>query len=391
MPMSPSLIAIARIRNMARKTAVAASLLLLAWCVPHCHAWLRPVYEDVTVVERSELIVVARLKQGSIQHVEHERKGDEGRSWEHHATLVITQVLNGKCDKTEIPIIIHYGLTPIVGDAKQAPKGAIEIHDTGNSAAGGPPLLKDANQDHLWFLRKRSGRFGREPGTGNFGIVDPEDVQPLPWKDYFLCYLSENPEKAIRAYIAKNADKAKRAKNYLEHLDVQRILQMDDPAQRFGALLPFFLNRTTWKMKPEARHGIVGCGKHAGAKLTEMFGDPNHKRLRHEIITMWRDMGYRESVPLLLDLLKQHDQFWAKQDLRAGWWNDFSNDELTNRRRDIYGEVYAAVYTLRSFRDPRAREALELTRKRWAAIHFDNRQIVEECEVALKELGGTRD
>ena len=373
---------------MTRKTAVAASLVLLAVCVPHGHAWLRPWFEDVTVVERSELIVVARLKQGSVRHVEHERKADEGRSWEHHATLVITQVLKGKCNDTEIPIIIHYGLTPIVGDGKEANKGVIEIHDTGNSHAGGPPLLKDAKEDNLWFLRKRGGRLGREPGTGNFGIVDPEDVQPLKWKDYFLCYLSENPEKAVRDYLTRSPEKPKRAQNYLDHVEVQRILKLDDPAKRFDALLPFFLKRTTWNMKAEARQGIVGCGKHAGEKLTEMFGDPKHKRFRHEIISMWRDIGYRDSVPLLTDLLKQHDQFWAKQDLKAGWWNDFSEGALTERRRDIYGEVYAAAYTLRSFRDPRAREALELTRQRWAAINFDNRQIVEECERALRELDG---
>jgi hypothetical protein len=101
---------------------------------------------------------------------------------------------------------------------------------------------------------------------------------------------------------------------------------------------------------------------------------------------MWRDMGYRESTPLLIDLLKQHDRFWAEQRLQKGWWNDFSNPEQTERRRDIYGEVYAGVYTLRSFRDPSAKEVLELTRKRWSAINFDNKQIVEECDAALREL-----
>ena len=29
---------------------------------------------------------------------------------------------------------------------------------------------------------------------------------------------------------------------------------------------------------------------------------------------------------------------------------------------------------------------LELTRTRWSAIKFDNEQIVEECEAALREL-----
>ena len=369
-----------------RSLARPASLLLLVWCATFSAAWLRPTYEDATVVERSELIVVAHLNEGSIQHVPHNRKADEGRSWEHHATLVIAKVLKGKCDKAEIPIVIHYGLTPSVGDGKYAPKGALEIHDTGNSRMGSDPLVKDAREDNLWFLRKRSGLYGREPGNGNFGIVDPEDVQPLQWRDYFLLYLSADPAAAIRNYVQKNPDKAKRAKNYLDHLEVQRILKMEDPENRFAALLPFFLNRTTWNMKAEARDGIAGCGKTAGLNLMKLFADPKHQRFRQEIIRLWRDMGYRESAPLLIDLLKQHDRFWATQDLQAGWWNDFSNGALTERRRDIYGEVYTAAYTLRSFRDPLAKEALELTKKRWQALNFENKQIVEECEAALREL-----
>ena len=371
---------------MIRKMAFLAALLALLFCAQISHAWLRPIFEDATVVERSELIVVAHLKEGSIQYVPHNRRPDEGRSWEHHATLVITKVLKGKCDNAEIPVVIHYGLTPVVGDGKNVPKGVIEILDTGNSAAGLPSLVKDAKEDNLWFLRKRGGLLGREPGTGNFGIVDPEDLQPLRWQDYFLLYLTENPEKAIRDYMQKNPDAAKRAKNYLDHRDVQRILKMEDAGKRFDALLPFFLKRTTWNMKSEARDGIVGCGETAGARLTDLFGDPKHKRMRQEIIRLWRDMGYRESAPLLIDLLKQHDRFWGEQRLQAGWWNDFTNEELTSRRRDIYGEVYTAVYTLRSFHDPRAKDVLEMTRNRWQAINFENRQIVEECERALQEL-----
>ena len=78
-------------------------------------AWLRLRYEDATVVERSELIVVGRLKRGCIEYVPHKKKPHEGASWEHHATLVISEVLRGTCRDKEIPIVIHYGLTPVVG------------------------------------------------------------------------------------------------------------------------------------------------------------------------------------------------------------------------------------------------------------------------------------
>ena len=366
------------------------------------HAWLRPYYEDATVIERSELIVVAHLKGGTIEHVPHKQRPGEG-AWEHHATLVITDVLKGKFDEKEIPIIIHYGLTPVTGGyvkrtnfmidrrggREDYPKDIIEILDTGNSCHGLPPLVKDARQDNLWFLRKRSGAYGRKPGTGKYGIVDPEDLQPLKWKDYFLAYMADDPETEVKEYAKKNPDRAGRAKRYLDHLDVQRILKIRDPKERFDNLLPYFLNRTTWNRKSEARSGIISCGKVAGDSLRNVFADPKHKEFRKEIILMWRDIGYREVVPLLIDLLTQHDQFWANQNLQKGWWNDDVNSERTRRRRDIYGEVYYGVYALRSFQDRRAREVIERTRKRWKAIDFDNPQIVEECEAALRKLAAT--
>ena len=163
-------------------------LVLLVPCSNAAHALLRPSYEDATVVERSELIVVAHLKEDTIQYVPHKKKRHEGASWEHHALLVITEVLKGTCHRTGIPVIIHYGLTPVVGGYvkrgsfminlrggnKVYPRDIIETLDTGTRK--GAPLVKDARDNNLWFLRKRSGPFGRKPGTGKYGIVDPEDL-----------------------------------------------------------------------------------------------------------------------------------------------------------------------------------------------------------------------
>jgi len=365
------------------RTLIPSITLLLILCPQVALAWLRPRYEDATVVERSELIVVAHLKEGSIQKVFH---GNNGASWEYHATLVITKVLKGKCEKQEIPLVIHYGLSVFdQSEEKDSPQNGFRIIDTGGSERGHIPV-KDAGADNLWFLRKRSGIFGREPGTGNYGIVDPEDLQPLELKPYFLCYLSDNPEAAVKEYIRKNPETAERGKRYLNHLEVQRILKMEDPEKRYDALLPFFLNRTTWDMKEEAGEGIATCGKAAGERLKDVFTDPTHHNLRPLIFHLWRDMGYRPIASFLIDLLIQNDRFWAGQDLKKGWWSDQSDPELTRRRQDMYGEIYGAVYTLRSFGDPKAKDALETTRKRWAAVDFENKQIVEECDAALREL-----
>jgi hypothetical protein len=44
------------------------------------NARLRPRYEDATIVDRSELIVVGHLEADSIKYVPHKRKAGEGRS-----------------------------------------------------------------------------------------------------------------------------------------------------------------------------------------------------------------------------------------------------------------------------------------------------------------------
>jgi hypothetical protein len=362
------------------RASVLSAILLIVLCPASALAWLRPTFEDATVVARSELIVVARLKPGSIQKLIHVRNS---ASWEYHATLVISSVLNGKCDKKEIPVVIHYGLTPV---ERVAEKGGIEILDTGSSDRGAGSLVKDAGQDNLWFLRKRSGYFGDEPGTGNYGVVDPEDIQPLELKPYFLSYLARDPEAAVKDFARMNPAVAERAKRYLDHLEVQRILKIEDVGKRYDALLPLFLARTTWNMKEEASAGIVACGAKAGERLKSDFADPKYRNFRYQILRMWGDMNYREIAPDLIALLKEHDRFWAAQELKKGWWNDDSKPELTSQRQEIYGEVYAAACTLRTLCDPRAKDVLELTRARWSAIKFDNTQIVEECESALREL-----
>lgn len=382
-----------------KKVGLARAVLLLAgFLATPAHARLRAYYEDAVVVERSEVILVGRLKKGSIEYVPHKRKPHEGRSWEHHAVLVVGQVLKGTLDEREIPIIIHYGLDPVVGGylkrdgfmtdlrggRKDYPKDIIEILDTGSSARRGEPLVGDAGSDNLWFLRRRSGIYGRKPGTGNFGIVDPQDVQPLALKDYFLAYLSEDPEKAVKEYVAKNPELAKRAESYFDHLEIQRILKIADPRARVERLLPYYAKPHRWKHKPEAEEGIVACGDMAGPYLLQMFHDPAHRKRRTSVMQTWAKLRYEGCVDVLVGLLRKHDEFWAKQELRSGWWNRDVDSELARQRRETYGEVFNAVVALERIGDSRAREAIELTKRRWEGINFSNPQIVKWCEKALR-------
>ncbi|MDX9971739.1 MAG: hypothetical protein RBU21_01985 [FCB group bacterium] len=377
------------------------AVLSVLWA-PDAPARMRVSYDDATVVDRSELIVVGHIKKGSVRDVAHAVPPGGGKSWHHTAVLCIAETIKGKTEKTEIPIIIHYGLDPRVGGYELRdgarhnrggsrpgyPKELIEILDTGNSAFSGQPLVPDAAKDNLWFLRRREGTFGETRSNGPLGIVDPEDLQPLELKPYFACYLDKDPESTVARYAAAHPEVAKRAQAYLDHCEVQRILKIEDAEARARRLLPYFLKDYRWDGVPEALKGLEACGDPAGAVLMTVFDAEEYRSSRVPIIRIWESIRYKEAVPVLVKLLKEHDQFWAGQRLEAGWWNDDSDPELMRRRQEVSGETYYAVAALRHLGNPSAREAIELTLNRWRGIVVDTPQIVEECERALRTLDG---
>ncbi len=369
-----------------RAVSVVVSLVVLFLSTDATNGFMRISMEDATVLEQSELVVVARLKEGSI-HI----PDNEDGCWPFHATLVIANVLKGKCDQKEIPIAFAFGLTPVVGgsriDRNPSQKGVVEIFDTGNSTVGWPSLVKDARQDNLWFLSELSlvDRKRRKSGKGTYAVAIPEQVRPLSWKDYIVAYMSDDPEKEIQRHAnGKDAWIAQRAKRYLDHREVQRILTIEDPAERYEKLLPFFLRRTTWGVTREAADGIKGCGKVGGKRLEEVFLDPKHRDSREEIIIMWRWMEYREAVPVLIDQFQHYyDAYW--KGIRKGWEQNPGSDE-TQSRILVYREMRYAITTLVSLKDPAAKDAIAMTRDRWKAVDPEGQGLVRDCDEALRVL-----
>ncbi|MGD1086669.1 MAG: hypothetical protein ABSA47_18175 [Verrucomicrobiota bacterium] len=374
------------------------SLILFCACAITANAAMRVCYEDVAVVDRSELIVVGHLKDNSLQYVAHTNEPTDGDWSENRATLVVSAVIKGASTNVEIPIVIHYGLEVVIGRdrrddefemyeggvRKDYPTNLVRIFAMRGSQMiiGERPAVEDASKDNLWFLRRGGGIYGEIPGAYDLGVMDGQDMQPLNTKEYFELYLSDNREEAIRAYAANHPESAWRAQRWLDGLEYQRLLNTEDPKLRLERILPYFLNREGWGASAS---GLVSCGSLAGARLVSIFQDPNHKNLRLDIITTWGDMNYTPAAPLLIQLLQDADRFWGEQKLTNGWRNA-DNSELTQRRRQLSGEVYYAAASLRKLHDPRSKEALELTKKRWESPGFDDQRVMEECDAALKEL-----
>jgi hypothetical protein len=187
--------------NVVRTLAVFVVMILLLGR-ERASAWSTPLYSDAKVLQRAELIVVARLKPGSLARVQH-RNSDGGR-YEHHAVLQISQVIKGKWEKSELPIIIHYGLLPVparyaktLNDSSFLAPDQIPLYTSDetirvfedNPSEGFFRPSGDIRKDQIWCLRLHREAGVRDDSsvatTDSLGVGDPEDIQPLSKEQEF--------------------------------------------------------------------------------------------------------------------------------------------------------------------------------------------------------------
>lgn len=374
---------------------VAMTIILAATAA--AQARLRATVEDAQLVQNNELVVVGHLLKGSVKYVPREVKPDEGRSWHHTATLVVTETLKGKTEAKEIPIVIHYGLNAKVGGVwlsnPELNRGAepqagdvIEIWDSSHSRNKSAPLVKDAGQDNLWFLRRGADRSDPTVDARMLGIADPEQLQPLELKDYFLAYLSANPEKEVAAFLAKKPALKERIQRYLDHQEIQRILKLPDAGERAAKLVPFYAKRIRWGYGDEAAEALVAAGPEAGPALLKVFQDPANRTWRATILLLWGRMGWKDAAAVIVALLDEHDAYWAAQDLQGRRWDAATDEAVLNERRRIEGETYYGLVALTALGERQARPAVERTQRRWSGPGFGDGQVLEECVKALDSL-----
>ena len=68
-----------------------------------------PWPDDIEIIERSDLIVIGHLQEGSIKFI------PKYPVFEHGATLIVTKVLKGTVQGKEIPIVFNDSVIPLIG------------------------------------------------------------------------------------------------------------------------------------------------------------------------------------------------------------------------------------------------------------------------------------
>lgn len=178
-------------------------------------AFVRQAYTDAEVVWRSDVIVVGRMKAGSLKFIYHPGSKEDEQwyghpcgFWDHQLELIVSETLKGVVATTTIPVMIRYGLDVLVGgvesnqfrqiDARcgdtNYPPSLIAVYDTGNSVASYMPLTGDIRSNHIWCLRYF--KFPSYGQTNVMSIFDPEDVRSTAWRQHLNALIkAAEPEK----------------------------------------------------------------------------------------------------------------------------------------------------------------------------------------------------
>src|ERR1700733_9507814 len=86
-------------------------LIVLLFSLFPSRAWVPVSYYDPELVKRSELIVSAHVLPGSIKFLPY-----KGANWgDYSLKLSIDEFYKGQPPAKEITVLVHYGLTPVVG------------------------------------------------------------------------------------------------------------------------------------------------------------------------------------------------------------------------------------------------------------------------------------
>lgn len=379
-------------------------LLFLALANDTTNAAPVPYSPDYEVADRSDFIVVGHLKDNKLQLVQHQESSGY-KSWEHNTTLVITQVLKGSFGTGECPIVIHYGLQPVIlkdhpsfidnlnppsADDNHDPNASIGLNWVLTDDIGGPTSM-DIRQDQIWFLRFTTPYHGAQ-STDRPGIWFPQDVQPLSLKMYFTAILSGDPA-ALTEFTARDSPLRERAQENQSHLRINQIARIPDASQRCDQLLPIFLTEKPHTFTSQfAFDQIIACGSIGAAKLAPIYQNPKYSDLNEMILSGWEQDKYVDGLPFIVDWLRKEDQWWANQNMKDGIQavaESWRGGRPYNDPHAIsYRNIRHTIMVLSSLHGAEGKAVVEQIEKRWKAVDPNN-ELVKVCDDALASFEPT--
>jgi len=387
--------------------------LVLAVSTHSASAWLRLFAPDDELVQQSDAIVVGHVEasftpveipSGNLRSI----VPSTFHFMEYRTTLVITKTLAGKIQVGPTPLIIHYGIKPVVlktnpsiqdtfnppaADQNTGPAIPVGIYDSATSCIGGPPS-DDIRKDHIWFLRAKGQSVGGvEEDTSSPGIWSPQDVQPLDRKPCYVAIIAGDID-ALTPFTLGDSYPAKEAVITQDRMKVMRIAKISDPSARCDQLLPFYIKGAPYSNAGQlAFDQIIACGSLGAAKLIPLFQNPPNPNFElGTILSGWRKANFKESVPLIIDWLTKEDQRWSSRtrddQIYASREGPKGGEPYHDPRSVSFRNMYSAIEVLDDFHATESKALIQRIRDRWAgaAPFLPNNDFLKTCDDALADL-----
>ena len=375
-------------------------------------AWIRYYAPDDELVRRSDAIVIGYVEDSFTPFTQPPRYPNNYNYTEYHTKLVVTEVLAGKMTLGRTPIIIHYGLRPVVlkdkpdfqdmisptaADATTGPSVPVGIFDAATTAIGGP-RTDNIRKDHIWFLSERAHA---SPGPGNEdvsepGVWSPQDVQTVDQKDYYLAVLTGDPN-ALAPFVAGDSYPAQRARLAQSRLNLSKIGTIVDPSARAQKLMEIFQTQKLYTSESQlyssSLNQLLDCGSVGQAMLAPLIQKPDRTYEREAIIAGLAGKDYRPAIPPILNWLQQEDQWWATKTRQDMIWTvtegPRGGEPWHDPRFVSYRTILAAVNALGKMQVTEAKPLIQQIRERWSAMgrHVESGwDLPDRCNSALAAI-----
>jgi len=377
-----------------------ALLLLLS---ENAGAFMRELMWDDDLVDQSDLIVIAHLKENRFEIVKDLQDPKYDRKV-FFTTLVVSQVLRGSASLGDLRVGLHYPNYPtVLGDPMdivppQAGERPDPVAEVGVAAIMGTiwaTTTDDIRHDQIWFLRTHAPpQFRAADIAGPPGLWFPEGVQPVNLVPYYQAIMN-GEAKAVSAYDDEKGDWwSRRVRFASERLAVKQTLLEPDPGARCDKLLNIYT--TDGPFSPPgilALKEIMACGKLGASRLIPLFVKADdHAFDRRSILQAWSAAGYKEAAPFILSWLRVEEDWWEKKttaDMVFGAKDGQKGGAPYNDPRAVsFRNIYCSVQALGDFRTEEAKEVIQHIRDHWkAAAPFDsNNDPLKTCDDALTNL-----
>jgi hypothetical protein len=253
-------------RRIVGAVAGLGSVVVCLWPV-NLWAYLPLFEQDYVIATRAELMVVGRLKSGSVEYLPTESHFSDGKivkGFYRRARLIITRVAAGTLKEQEITVWFCGGAVPLVEGRYVQHDGSYRLDQEGhprhlrgsfppdsiqiaelNSSLYLRTNIDDRRTEHIWFLRSRTDVPGATHASLAWSVGSWQDVDDASLRSYYAAFLATDPIHSLSVELLKHEDRAQTIRPYLGYLRLCDLSRTDGGQHRWEKIFPrMFLDVT---------------------------------------------------------------------------------------------------------------------------------------------------